>query len=75
MLSASDLIELADTYSIGKISAINSESLAALMEEMCELNVLQHTGDGRYRFTRHSFCQMMGTVQQIEDELMNYMED
>lgn len=68
--SASDLIELADTYSIGKISAINSESLAALMEEMCELNVLQHTGDGRYRFTRHSFCQMMGTVQQIEDELM-----
>ena len=23
----------------------------------------------------HSFCQMMGTVQQIEDELMNYMED
>ena len=22
-----------------------------------------------------SFCQMMGTVQQIEDELMNYMED
>ena len=73
--SASDLIELADTYSIGKISAINSESLAALMEEMCELNVLQHTGDGRYRFTRHSFCQMMGTVQQIEDELMNYMED
>ena len=59
--SASDLIELADTYSVGKISTLNSESLAALMEEMCELNVLQHTGDGHYRFTRHSFCQMMGT--------------
>ena len=71
--SASDLIELADTYSIQSSAAC--ESLAALMEEMCELNVLQHTGDGRYRFTRHSFCQMMGTVQQIEDELMNYMED
>ena len=73
--SASDLIELADTYSVGKISTLNSESLAALMEEMCELNVLQHTGDGHYRFTRHSFCQMMGTVQQIEDELLDYMED
>lgn len=73
--SASDLIELADTYSVGKISTLNSESLTALMEEMCELNVLQHTGDGHYRFTRHSFCQMMGTVQQIEDELLNYMED
>lgn len=45
------------------------------MEEMQELGVLQHTGDGRYRFTRHSFCQMMGTVQQIEDELLVYMED
>ena len=73
--SASDLIELADTYSVGKISVLNNESLTALMEEMCELNVLQHTGDGHYRFTRYSFCQMMGTVQQIEDELLNYMED
>ena len=45
------------------------------MEEMRELNVLQHTGDGRYRFTRHSFCQMMGTTQHIDDELEKYMED
>lgn len=73
--SVVELLEVANTFSIGKIVALNSEKVEALMEEMCELNVLQHTGNGRYRFTRHSFCQMMGTVQQIEDELMNYMED
>lgn len=73
--SAKELIELAETFSIGKIATLNGNKLEALMEEMRELNVLQHTGDGRYRFTRHSFCQMMGTVQQIDDELLNYMED
>lgn len=73
--SVKDLLELANTYSIGKLASLDNKKLSALMEEMSELNVLQHTGDGRYRFTRHSFCQMMGTVQQIDDELMNYMED
>ncbi|MCD8364010.1 MAG: hypothetical protein LUC98_13835, partial [Lachnospiraceae bacterium] len=73
--SVSDLMDIARTFSIGKISSMNNSKLEALMEEMCELNVLQHTGNGRYRFTRHSFCQMLGTVQQIDDELMNYMED
>ena len=73
--SAEDLLELAGDFSISKISALSSEQITALMEEMRELNVLQHTGDGHYRFARHSFCQMMGTVTQIEDELMKHMED
>ncbi len=73
--SAEELLELAGTFSIGKLTALNLEQLAALMEEMRELNVLQHIGDGRYRFTRYSFCQMMGTAQQIDDELLKYMED
>ena len=70
-----ELLQLGHVFSIQKIMALNEEKLTALMEEMRELNVLQYTGDGRYRFTRHSFCQMMGTTQQIEDELLKYMED
>lgn len=42
---------------------------------MRELNVLQYTEDGRYRFTRYNFCQMMGTIQEINDKLEKYMED
>lgn len=73
--NAKDMLDLANTFSIKKISELEVEKISALMEEMCELNVLQHTGNDRYRFTRHSFCQMMGTEEQIEDELLNYMED
>lgn len=72
---AQDLLDLANTFSIGKLAVLDVDRVTALMEEMRELNVLQHTGDNRYRFTRHSFCQMMGTMQQIDDELINYMED
>lgn len=73
--NALGLLELANIFSIKKLTLLGTEKINALMEEMQELNVLQHTGDGRYRFTRHSFCQMMGTIQQIDDELLNYMED
>ena len=73
--NAEELLKLADGYSIKKIAGLDKDKLTALMEEMRELNVLQHTGDGRYRFTRHSFCQMMGTTQHIDDELEKYMED
>lgn len=73
--SAAQLLRTAESFSIRKLSLLGKEKLSALMEEMQELNVLQHAGDGRYRFTRHSFCQMMGTAQQIDDELMSYMED
>ena len=44
------------------------------MEELRELNVFQYNGEERYRFTRLSFCQNMGTISQIEDELLSYME-
>lgn len=71
--SVTDLIELSEAFEIEKLLALGEEKLVALMEEMQELNVLQHMGNGRYRFARHSFCQMMGSVQQIEDELMKYM--
>lgn len=73
--SADELLELAEGYSIKKIRALGKEQLVALMEEMRELYVLQNTGEGRYRFTRYSFCQMMGTIPQINDELEKYMED
>lgn len=73
--SADELLELAEGYSIKKIRALGKEQLVALMEEMRELYVLQNTGEGRYSFTRYSFCQMMGTIPQINDELEKYMED
>lgn len=73
--NAEDILLLAEEFSIRKITDLGKEKVLALMEEMRELNILQLVGDGRYRFARYSFCQMMGTVQQIEDEILTYMED
>ena len=54
---------------ITKINSLGVNRVDALMKEMCELNVLQDTGNGSYRFARYSFYQMMGTLSEIEDEI------
>ena len=72
--NAEDLLDLADACSISKITSLTEQQLYALMEEMRELNVLQNIGDGRYKFARYSFCQMMGTSEQLENEIYKYME-
>lgn len=69
---AKDLHAYAVDYGISKISDLNQEQISALMEEMRELNVLQSLSNGKYRFTRHSFCQMMGNIQEIEDHILDY---
>lgn len=69
---AADILSTADGYGITRISSLTKEKVGALMEEMRELNVLQYAGDGRYRFARHNFCQMMGSVQEIDDEILDY---
>lgn len=71
--SPEDIIQTARDYGIEKIGQMETETVAALMEEMCELNLLWSAGNGGYRFARHSFCQMMGDSTQIDKELVNYM--
>ncbi len=72
--SAKDIQELAEYFGIPKIAALDRDMIAALMEEMRELNVFQLSGNEMYRFARRSFCQMLGSVQQIEDEILQYCE-
>ena len=69
---ANDILEIASSYGISKISSLSRDKVTALMEEMLELNVLQRIGNGKYRFARHSFCEMMGSVSHIDDEIMEY---
>ena len=70
--SPDDIMDIAASYEITKISSLSNDKILALMEEMRELNVLQQVRNGNYRFARHSFCQMMGSMSQIEDEIMEY---
>lgn len=70
--SAEDILMAASDYTIAKIEVLDVNKIDALMKEMCELNVLQDTGSGVYRFARYSFYQMMGTIHDIEEEILKY---
>lgn len=72
--TAKTILNLSMDYGIPKIYELGEEKIYALMEEMKELNVLQHNGESAFRFARRNFQLMMGTTQHIEDELMKYME-
>lgn len=70
--SPESLLEIAKDYGLPKISALTVEEMHALMEELRELNVLQQVGNGNYRFTRLSFCEMMGLPKDIDDKMMSF---
>ena len=72
-VTPADVLQFARDYDIKDIASLTIENVTALMEEMRELNVLQHNGEHGYRFTRYSFYQMMGTKAHLEDELTKYM--
>lgn len=70
--SPQSLWAIANDYGLRKISALSVEEIRALMEELRELNVLQKVGNGSYRFTRLSFCEMMGLPGDIDDKIIAY---
>lgn len=74
-VTPNDVLTFAKDFEIKDIAALSPEKVAALMEEMRELNVLQHNGEHGYRFTHFSFFQMMGTKAYLDQELEKYMGD
>ena len=74
-VTPNDVLTFAKDFEINDIAALSPAKVTALMEEMRELNVLQHNGKHGYRFTHFSFFQMMGTKAYLEQELEKYMGD
>lgn len=72
--SVQDIKDAGMDLGIKEITNLGSDKLSALMEELKELNVLRSTDNSHYLFTRYSFFQMMGTISEVEDKLMEYME-
>ena len=67
--------EEGEIYEISKIEELSLDKLTALMEELCELNVLRKTSDDKYLFNQYRFHQMMGSHKEVDDKLMKYMEE
>lgn len=73
--TSKDVLKYAKEFEIKKMKDMQPEQIEALMEEMREFHVLRLISEKRYWFTRNNFFQMMGTVSQMEVEIMKYMEE
>ncbi len=70
------IFELGQKYEIPKITDIGLEKMKVLMDELCELNILRKNSmTGRYLFARYNFIQLLGTLDEIENKILQYMEE
>lgn len=70
-----DVISAAKELSIRKVAIQTVAVIEGYMQELKELNVFRQTVDEQYLFSKYSFFQMMGTIDEVENKLMEYMED
>ena len=51
------------------------EKVGALMEELCELNILRKTSTEKYLFSRQRILRIVGTLSEVEDALLKLMTE
>ena len=68
--SAEDILFTAEEFGLEN-SLPKVKQIEALLKELCELNILRETDKGKYLFVRQRFLNMIGTSDEIEDEIMN----
>lgn len=73
--SAEDIKEAAIGVGINQVAVQKTQVINGLMQELLELNILRHTVNEKYLFSRYSFFQMMGTSDEIDSRLLEYMEN
>lgn len=66
-----EIIDVIKDYGITKLAKLSIENISALLEEMCELNILRKTLEEKYLFNRYNFLQVMGSSKdEVEDKLL-----
>ncbi|MBQ4494788.1 MAG: hypothetical protein II968_03370, partial [Selenomonadaceae bacterium] len=74
--SPRDIMKVAaDEYDLIKEPFLpdNEEKVGALMEELCELNILRKTNADKYLFSRQRILRIIGTFNEVEDALLKLM--
>lgn len=70
-----DIKNVSNEFGIKKISELTLENLTAFMEELRDLNIFRNTDSSHFLFTRYNFFQMMGSKEEVENKLEDYMEE
>lgn len=73
--SPADILTCAKSYDLIKPRYLPKDAFKvdALMNELCELNILRKTDSGKYLFARQRIFNYMGSKQKVDDELENLM--
>jgi hypothetical protein len=71
-----DIMNVCKDFEIKKICRMSEENLKALLEEMDELNILrqEQMGSEKYIFNRYSFFQMLGSFENVFEQLLKFRE-
>ena len=66
------IIQCADTNGVDSLTVLSREHINALLEELCDLNILK-TIDSCYAFRTRSFRDLLGSRKELEDQLLSMM--
>ena len=75
--SPRDILNAAETFGLIKEPLLpnSEEKVGALMEELCELNILRKTGEANYLFSRQRILRIVGALNEVEDALLKLMAE
>ena len=75
--SPQEILKAAAEYGLIKEPLLpnSEEKVGALMEELCELNILRRTGAAKYLFSRQRILRIVGTLSEVEDALLKLMTE
>ncbi len=67
-----DLLKAAEDYELVKKELLpaSEDKVDALMQELCELNILRRTPAGKYLFSRQRILRIVGTPGEVDDALL-----
>lgn len=70
--SAEQIFTAGTEFEIKDVSELSVEKIAALMDELCKLNVLTLNPINNYSFARYNFIQLLGKPEEIDNEILKY---
>lgn len=68
------LLKVAEEYRIDRITALKTEQLSEILQEMLDLNIITDM-NGYYRFATDGFRKLLGNQEKVEKSMSDYIEE
>lgn len=68
-----EILDMANNVGISLLDVLSKEHISALLDELCDLNILRMVGSG-YAFRTRSFRDLLGSKEDLENQLLNLID-